>query len=68
MSDTLNSPQGDGNLSQSYLALHNEYVRHPQFPARGRKHGQVSRWEVTEVESDTLNSPQGDGNFNLSLV
>ncbi len=43
-SDTLNSPQGDGNVASTrafpFLFL---LVRHPQFPARGRKPSQVWR-------------------------
>ncbi len=41
-------------------------VRHPQFPARGRKlhHDSVHRVypKLPDRRSDTLNSPQGDGN------
>ncbi len=42
-------------------------VRHPQFPARGRKRMDAEGWAwVGESSSDTLNSPQGDGNSDLS--
>ena len=37
-------------------------VRHPQFPARGRKHIPLGTGQHREIKSDTLNSPQGDGN------
>ncbi len=36
-SDTLNSPQGDGNTPTTNNPLEAFNVRHPQFPARGRK-------------------------------
>ncbi len=39
-------------------------VRHPQFPARGRKPVRGATLLInTFLGSDTLNSPQGDGNF-----
>ncbi len=37
-SDTLNSPQGDGNSTSKTPRCIAPTVRHPQFPARGRKH------------------------------
>ncbi len=110
-SDTLNSPQGDGNLlcfklwsrfldrqtpsiprkgtetiSGSMVtsqpkgqtpsiprkgtetlyvpaSVHSGWkVRHPQFPARGRKPEVTVVAYFGIVQSDTLNSPQGDGN------
>ncbi len=93
MSDTLNSPQGDGNIalfsrymvmikSQTpsiprkgtetllnaclYRSLDRSIVRHPQFPARGRKR-EIGRKvnHFSSLVSDTLNSPQGDGNYPL---
>ncbi len=37
-------------------------VRHPQFPARGRKLDPEEKDGDWNIMSDTLNSPQGDGN------
>ncbi len=63
-SDTLNSPQGDGNqmFGAGELITRLGNVRHPQFPARGRKHTLFSSGLALPLGSDTLNSPQGDGN------
>ncbi len=41
MSDTLNSPQGDGNTFPVLAYKLANLVRHPQFPARGRKPSKV---------------------------
>ncbi len=62
-SDTLNSPQGDGNLSSftKHSAHGGRSVRHPQFPARGRKLPNNFDQLGNTPQSDTLNSPQGDG-------
>ncbi len=89
-SDTLNSPQGDGNgvaggnvaglipgqtPSIPRKGTETQYdlsqipkggqVRHPQFPARGRKLEIVIVYQSYILKSDTLNSPQGDGNVRL---
>ncbi len=62
MSDTLNSPQGDGNFLATDSQVHLPGVRHPQFPARGRKPKMITTMITLKRMSDTLNSPQGDGN------
>ena len=41
---------------------HFDFVKHPQFPARGRKLQSHSDEPDEAVTSNTLNSPQGDGN------
>ena len=43
-------------------------VRHPQFPARGRKHNPFDLLADLPSRSDTLNSPQGDGNGTNHLL
>ena len=61
-SDTLNSPQGDGNPGCQARVVSHFHVRHPQFPARGRKLQHEAQLSPPSIPSDTLNSPQGDGN------
>ncbi len=61
-SDTLNSPQGDGNCHHLPIPGNRVKVRHPQFPARGRKLNIKGLTITPQKLSDTLNSPQGDGN------
>ncbi len=59
-SDTLNSPQGDGNnIDKALVAKANKIlVRHPQFPARGRKRGTEHDSRDGNAASQTLSIPR----------
>ncbi len=54
-SDTLNSPQGDGNPTGKCFLHSMRKVRHPQFPARGRKQRAIDRMRA---EAEAVRHPQ----------
>ena len=54
-SDTLNSPQGDGNRPSLPERQWRSRVRHPQFPARGRK---PCSWTARVEAPSTVRHPQ----------
>ena len=63
LSDTLNSPQGDGNPrfpAFCWAACHSQT---PSIPRKGTETAIAPRAGTGRIWSDTLNSPQGDGNF-----
>ncbi len=66
LSDTLNSPQGDGNFGLSLLSRRFRGFVLCQTPSIPRKGTETNRvlllLGLVLLESDTLNSPQGDGN------
>ena len=66
LSDTLNSPQGDGNRLKSLHAGGKvEFSQTPSIPRKGTETfwnaSAFAAWDL--LKSDTLNSPQGDGNL-----
>ncbi len=69
MSDTLNSPQGDGNdleyLEASIAKNGSDTLNSPQ--GDGNNFGRCYPLGCDGLQSDTLNSPQGDGNIKSSL-
>ncbi len=68
MSDTLNSPQGDGNVAL-HLAVGigvamSDTLNSPQ----GDGNGEFVAYAIPVTLSDTLNSPQGDGNLTRPVL
>ncbi len=57
-SDTLNSPQGDGNEDSFPCLIIPGSVRHPQFPARGRKLNRSSRHNRNSPKCQTPSIPR----------
>ncbi len=55
-SDTLNSPQGDGNVAVCFASAEGiSRVRHPQFPARGRKRaGRCGPGQATGCQTPSI--------------
>ncbi len=71
LSDTLNSPQGDGNWAYRKGRIQSQNRQTPSIPRKGTETIYAQGHKDYMQASDTLNSPQGDGNpgkkFNLLL-